>query len=103
MGSQTTLKLVSLAGHRRHLERRERRKVRGHLLKDARLFADDRHLAGYAIVIWDKDGMNYSTAWHCGGAIPAALLPEFAKRALDDVRIRAKLTPGEFERPDDSA
>lgn len=48
--------------------------------------------AGYAIIVWDKSGEVSGVHWHTGGAMPARLIPEYA-RSLLEVAINASRVP----------
>lgn len=39
--------------------------------------------AGYAIIVWDKSGDVYGVQYHPGGAMPARLIPEYARSVLE--------------------
>lgn len=59
--------------------KRLRREMYGHIGNCVREMGDS--IAGYAVVMWDKDGYNYSTL-RAGGPIKSRLLPTFVNDAL---------------------
>lgn len=56
-----------------------RREMYGHIGNIVRDAGDD--IAGYAVVVWDKDGWNWSNI-RAGGPIKSRLLPTFVGDAL---------------------
>lgn len=39
--------------------------------------------AGYVLMVWDKSGETSGVYWHTGGAMPARLVPEYARSLLE--------------------
>lgn len=74
------VKLSIIRSERNHADAKDlRREMYRHLGNIIREAGDD--IAGYAVVIWDKDGWNWSNL-KAGGPIKSRLLPTFVGDAL---------------------
>lgn len=78
------MKITRLTEVRNERKRADAKELRGEMYRHVgnciKQMADD--IAGYAVVMWDKDGYNYSTL-RAGGPIRSRLIPSFARDALN--------------------
>ncbi len=73
--------VVNLTVHRNTLARREARRARDGLNRNARNLGKMEGIKGWSIVVWDAD-WNYKTAWDSNSTMPGNIMPEFIKRSL---------------------
>ena len=74
--------IVSLSVHKNNMDQRRSRKARNSLKRNIKGLSTIADIAGYSIVVWDKDG-NYQTAWQTyGGPVLGITVADFSKNCL---------------------
>ena len=75
---------MDLVVHKNTLEKRKRKKIREHLIYDARVMAKNslcsENISGFAIIVWDD---SCSEACWIRGNIPVQLIGEHFKQTMD--------------------
>lgn len=74
-------KVVSLSVHRNTVQRRKERAASRSLVSDAKIMAQAKDVAGYAIVVWNRD-TDADVSWMYTNDINCSVMPEFVKGAL---------------------
>lgn len=77
----------SLSVHRNNLEQRRRKRSAERFREATRVHLKHSQPVGFAIVTWNEDG-SYLANWDSGDSMPSAVVPEFAKAALQTFMLR---------------
>lgn len=73
--------IEKLSVHRNTCLQRKAKKARKDLMRAARDLANTMDIAGFAIVVWNKD-WGHRTKWDAAKTMPGNVVPEFVKRAI---------------------
>lgn len=79
--------------------RRQRRAIHRNMLQDVKGINAGKQATGYIVIAWNDVSWEVSCAYHTGydPKMPRSMLPDYAKRALQNSMNRADYAPSGFD------
>lgn len=74
--------VVNLSVHRNTRDQRRAKRQRKNLVNCARSLAREGDIAGWAMVVWNKD-WDTRSEWEAAGTMPDNNMSEFVKRSIE--------------------